>query len=172
MPPQSTGLAADIRQAIGIALRTLLSPSGVMPTGTKDTKVVRPYTRDEYGLLMEFCNVVRARNLPSIWRHFAALKVKQVKIHQHQLQQHMEDWGHNYHTEIDTIFFKQKTIKDTINLCFNPGEGIAQYCTCKTGYSFLCAALAGLLRQNASEMSNMQQSPHVGHLPSRKQVTS
>jgi hypothetical protein len=115
-----------------------------MPTGTKDTKVVRPYMRDEYGLLMAFCNVVRAHNLPSIWQHFAALKVKQVKIHQCQLQKHMEDWGHNYRTEIDTIFLEQKTIKDIINLCFNPGEGIVQYCTCKRGISILVCRPRGI----------------------------
>jgi hypothetical protein len=137
MPPQSTGLTADIGRAIGLALRTSSSPSGVMPTAIKDAEVVRPYTRDEYGLLMAFCNVVCARNLPSIWRHFAVSKVKQVEIHRRQLQKHMEEWGHNYRTEIDTIFFEQITIKDIINLRFNPGEGIAQYCTCKQGISDL-----------------------------------
>ena len=126
MPPQSTGLAADIRRAIGLALRTSLTPSGVTPTAIKDAEVVHPYTRDEYGLLMAFCNVVRACDIPSIWRHFAASKVKQVEIHRRQLQKHMEKWGHNYRTEINTIFFEQKTIKDIINLRFNPGEGIAQ----------------------------------------------
>jgi hypothetical protein len=54
MAPQSTGLAADIGRAICLALRTSLSPSGVMPTAIKDADVVRPYTRDEYGLLMAF----------------------------------------------------------------------------------------------------------------------
>jgi hypothetical protein len=42
----------------------------------------------------------------------------------------------------------------------------------KEGYPFSCAALAGLLRQNTSEMLNTQRSPHAGHVPSRKQVTS
>jgi hypothetical protein len=144
MPPQSTGLAADIGRAIGLALRTSLSPSGVMPTAIKDAEVVRPYTRDEYGLLMAFCNVVCARDIPSIWRHFAASKVKQVKIYQCQLQKHMEEWGHNYCTEIDTIFFEQKTIEDIINLCFNPGKGIAQYCTCEQGISILVCRPQGI----------------------------
>ncbi len=144
MPPQCTGLTANIGQAIGIALRTSLSPSGVMPMGTKDTKVVRPYRRDEYGLLMAFCNVVRAHDLPSIWRHFTASKVKQVKIHQCQLQKHMEDWGHNNHTEIDTIFFEQKIIKDIINLRFNPGEGIAQHRMCERGISILVCRPRGI----------------------------
>jgi hypothetical protein len=67
MPPQKTGLTADISRAIGIALKTASTPSGVLPTGTKDVDVVPPYTRDEYGLLMVFCNIVRARDLPSIW---------------------------------------------------------------------------------------------------------
>jgi hypothetical protein len=66
-PPQNTGLAADIRQAIGIALKTASTPSRVLPTGTKDIDVMCPYTRDEYGLPMVFCNVVRACNLLSIW---------------------------------------------------------------------------------------------------------
>jgi hypothetical protein len=144
MPPQSTSLTMDIGRAIGIALRTLSSPSGVMPTGTKDTKVVQPYTRDEYGLLMAFCNVVRSCDLPSIWQHFAASKVKQVETHQRQLQKHMEDWGHNHRTEIDTIFFEQKNIKDIINLHFNPGEGIMQYCTCKRGISILVCRPCGI----------------------------
>jgi hypothetical protein len=86
---------------------------------------------------MAFCDVVCARDIPSIWRHFAASKVKQVKIHRRQLQKHMEEWGHNHRTEIDTIFFEQKTIKDIINLWFNPGEGIAQYRTCEQGISIL-----------------------------------
>ena len=79
-PPQSTGLAADIGRAIGLALRTASVPSGSAHTA-KDTEVVRPYTKDEYGLLMAFCDVIRARDIPSIWRHFAASKVKQVEIH-------------------------------------------------------------------------------------------
>ncbi len=56
----------------------------------------------------------------------------------------MEDLGHNYCTEIDTIFFKQKTIKDIINLCFNPGEGIMQYHTCKRGISILVCHPRGI----------------------------
>jgi hypothetical protein len=78
---------------------------------------------------MVLCNIVWACDLPSIWQHFAASKVKQVKIHCHQLQKHMEEWGHDCRTEIDTIFFEQKTIEDIINLRFNPGEGL--FC-CRT----------------------------------------
>jgi hypothetical protein len=156
MPPQNTGLAADIGQAIGIALKTASTPSGVLPTGTKDINVVRPYTRDEYGLLMAFCNVVRAHDLPSIWRHFTASKVKQVEIHCRQLQKHMEEWGHNYRTEIDTIFFEQKTIEDIINLRFNPGEGIAQYCTCERGVSILVCRPSGI-----AETERLQDHEHA-----------
>ncbi len=65
---------------------------------------------------MGFCNLVQACNLPQIWRQFAASKVKQVKIHRRQLQKLMDEWSHNNHTEINTIFFKQKTIKDIIHL--------------------------------------------------------
>ena len=93
---------------------------------------------------MAFCNVVHARNLPSIWQHFTVSKVKQVKIHCRQLQKHMEEWGHNYRTEIDTIFFEQKTIEDIINLRFNPGEEIAQYRTCERGVSILVCRPHGI----------------------------
>jgi hypothetical protein len=48
MPPQNTGLATDIGQAIGIALKTATTPGGILPTGTKDIEVVRPYTRNKY----------------------------------------------------------------------------------------------------------------------------
>ncbi len=44
-----------------------MTPSGVLPTGTKDVDVMRSYTRDEYGLLMAFYNIVWTRDLPSIW---------------------------------------------------------------------------------------------------------
>jgi hypothetical protein len=86
---------------------------------------------------MGLCNLIQARNLPRIWRHFAASKVKQVKIHRRQLQKLMEEWSHNYRIKFDTIFFKQKTIKDIIHLQFNPGEGIAQYRTAKRGILIL-----------------------------------
>ena len=56
----------------------------------------------------------------------------------------MEEWGHNYRTEIDNIFFKQKTIEDIINLRFNPGEGIAQYRTCEQGISILVCRPRGI----------------------------
>ncbi len=56
----------------------------------------------------------------------------------------MEEWGHKYRTEIDTIFFEQKTVKDIINLRFNPGEGIAQYCTCEQGISILVCRPRGI----------------------------
>ncbi len=122
--PTTTGLAYDIGRAIGLALKTA-TPAGLMPNATKGTNVVRPYTKDEYALIMGFCNLVQARDLPQIWQHFMASKVKRVEIHQRQLQKLIEEWSHNYRTEIDTIFFEQKTLKDIINLRFNPGEGIA-----------------------------------------------
>jgi hypothetical protein len=56
----------------------------------------------------------------------------------------MEEWGHNYRTEINTIFFEQKTIEDIINLCFNPGEGIVQYRTCEQGISILVCCPRGI----------------------------
>ena len=143
-PPQSTGLAADIGRAIGLALRTASVPTGPAHREKNDTEMVRPYTKDEYGLLMAFCDVVRARDIPRIWRHFAASKVKQVEIHRRQLQKQMEEWGHNYRTEIDNIFFEQKTIEDIINLRFNPGEGIAQYRTCEQGISILVCRPRGI----------------------------
>jgi hypothetical protein len=144
MPPQNTGLAADIRQAVGIALKTSTTPGVILPMGTKDVEVVRPYTRGEYGLIMAFCNVVHARNLPRIWRHIAASKVKQVNIHRCHLQKHMEEWGHNYRTEIDAIFLEQKTIEDIIHFRFNLGEGIAQYRTCERGISILVYQTQGI----------------------------
>ncbi len=66
MPPQSTGLTANIGRAIGIALKTATTPGGILPMGTKNVEVVRPYTRDKYGLIMVFCNVVCACDLPRI----------------------------------------------------------------------------------------------------------
>ncbi len=144
MPPQNTGLAADIDQAISIALKTAMTPGGISPMGTKDVKVVWPYTRDKYGLIMAFCNVVCTRNLPRIWQHFAASKRKQVKIYRRHLQKHLEEWGHNYQTEIDTIFLEQKMIEDIIHLRFNPGEGIAQYRSCERGTSILVCQLQGI----------------------------
>jgi hypothetical protein len=80
IPPMTTGLAYDIGRAKGLALKTA-TPTGLMPNATKGTNIVRPYTKDEYALIMRFCNLVQARNLPRIWRHFMASKVKQVEIH-------------------------------------------------------------------------------------------
>ncbi len=57
----------------------------------------------------------------------------------------MEEWGHNHCTEINTIFFEQKTIEDIINLWFNPGEGIAQYRTCEQGISILVCHPRGIV---------------------------
>jgi hypothetical protein len=56
----------------------------------------------------------------------------------------MEEWGHNYQTEIDTIFFEQKTIEDIIHLRFNPGEGITQYRTCERGILTLVCQPQGI----------------------------
>ncbi len=93
---------------------------------------------------MGFCNLIRACDLPQIWRHFAASKVKQVEIHRRQLQKLMEEWSRNYRTKIDTIFFEQKTIEDIIHLQFNPGEGIAQYRTAERGISILVCRPRGI----------------------------
>jgi hypothetical protein len=143
MLPTNIGLVEDIGRAIGLALRTA-TPAGAMPTATKGTNVVRPYTKDKYALIMGFCNVIQAQDIPQIWRHFAASKVKQVEIHPHQLQKLMEDWSHNYRTKIDTIFFKQKTLEDIINLWFNPGEGIVQYRTAQRGITMLVCCPRGI----------------------------
>jgi hypothetical protein len=56
----------------------------------------------------------------------------------------MEEWSHNYRTEIDTIFFEQKTLEDIINLRFNPGEGIAQYRMAERGIMILVCRLRGI----------------------------
>ena len=63
--PQSTGLAADIGRAIGLALRTLSAPLGATPTASKDAEVVHPYTRDEYGLLMAFVRLFAHATFPA-----------------------------------------------------------------------------------------------------------
>ncbi len=76
----TTGLAYDIGRAIGLALKTA-TPAGSMPNATKGINVVRPYTKDNCALIMGFCNLVEARDLPQIWGHFTASKVKQVEIH-------------------------------------------------------------------------------------------
>jgi hypothetical protein len=55
------------------------------------------------------------------------------RTNRRQLQKPMEEWSHNYRTNVDTIYFKQKTIEDIIHLQFNPGEGIAQYRTAERG---------------------------------------
>jgi hypothetical protein len=65
IPPMTTGLAYDIDRAIRLALKTA-TPAGSMPNATKGTNVVRPYTKDEYALIMGFCNLVQAHNLPRI----------------------------------------------------------------------------------------------------------
>jgi hypothetical protein len=59
----NTGLAEDIGRAIGWALK-MATPTGALPSETKGTEVVRPYTRDEYAVIIGFCNLVRACNLP------------------------------------------------------------------------------------------------------------
>jgi hypothetical protein len=56
----------------------------------------------------------------------------------------MEEWSHNYRTEIDAIFFEQKTLEDIINLRFNPGEGIAQYQMAKRGITILVCLPRGI----------------------------
>jgi hypothetical protein len=56
----------------------------------------------------------------------------------------MEEWSHNYCTEIDTIFFEQKTLKNIINLWFNPGEGIVQYRKAERGITILVCRPRGI----------------------------
>ena len=113
---------------------TALTPSGVLPTGTKDVDVMRSYTRDEYGLLMVFCNIVWAHNLPSIWQHFAASKVKQSKIHCRQLNKHIEEWGHDYCTEIDTIILNKRPLKTSSTTGLIRGKELHNIARVKEGY--------------------------------------
>ncbi len=56
----------------------------------------------------------------------------------------MEEGSHNYRTEINTIFFEQKTLEDIINLQFNPGEGIAQYRMAERGITILVCRPRGI----------------------------
>jgi hypothetical protein len=127
-----------------------------MPTAMKGTNNVRPYTKDEYALIMGFCNAVQAQDIPQIWRHFAASKVKQVEIHWRQLQKLMEVWSPNYRTKINTIFFEQKTLEDIINLRFNPGEDIAQYRMAKRGITMLVCRPRGI-----EEMEQLRDHEHA-----------
>jgi hypothetical protein len=68
----------------------------------------------------------------------------------------MEEWGNNYRTEIDTIFFEQKTIEDIINLRFYLGEGIAQCSTCERGVSILVCHPHGI-----AETEHLQDHEHT-----------
>ncbi len=68
----------------------------------------------------------------------------------------MEDWSHNYWTKIATIFFKQKTLEDIINLRFNPGEGIAQYRTAERGITMLVCRPRGI-----EEMERLRDHKHA-----------
>jgi hypothetical protein len=67
----------------------------------------------------------------------------------------MEEWGHNYRREIDTIFFEQKTIEDIINFRFDPGEGIA-YRMCERGVSILVCGPRGI-----AETERLQDHEHA-----------
>jgi hypothetical protein len=57
IPPTTTSLAYDIGRAIRLALKTA-TLAGLMPNATKETGIVRPYTKDEYAFIMGFCNLV------------------------------------------------------------------------------------------------------------------
>ncbi len=54
------------------------------------------------------------------------------------------------------MFFEQKTIEDIINLRFNPGEGIAQYCMCERWVSILVCRPRGI-----AETEHLQDHKHA-----------
>jgi hypothetical protein len=73
-------------------------------------------------------------------------KAKQIKIHWQVIQSLMSEWAYNHRTKIDTIFFEQKTIKDIINLRFNPSKCVATYRSAKRGISILVCCPRGIAK--------------------------
>jgi hypothetical protein len=106
-------IGTEIGQALGLALKKASSTGLSMLES--DTSI-QPYTRDKYACIMAVCNVQQAWDIPKLWRHFVSTKAKQIKIHRWVIQSLMSEWVYNHHSEIDTIFFEQKMIKDVINL--------------------------------------------------------
>ena len=50
----------------------------------------------------------------------------------------MDQWARAHGIKLDCgIFFEQKSIDDIVNLRFNPGQGVAQFCSAERGLSLL-----------------------------------
>ncbi len=139
--PIMGNIGTEIGRALGLALKKTSSMgSGMLESDAS----IQPYMRDKYACIMAFYNVQQAQNIPKLWRHFVSMKAKQIEIHRRVIQSSMSEWAYNHRTKIDTIFFEQKTIKDTINLRFNPSNGVATYWSAKHGVSILVCRPGGI----------------------------
>ena len=73
--------------------------------------------------LKGYCRVDDPRKIPSIWDAFQ--QTKELAQHHHNLRVGMMTWSKQSGMDIDKApFFTKATIKDIVNLNFNPGEAV------------------------------------------------
>ncbi len=94
------------------------------------------YSENNVAALKGYCGVVDPARIPLIWDSFK--QTRDIAAHRHNIGVSMKKWAKQTGKEIDKApFFMEQTIKDIVNLNFNPGEAVPIYASAQQGVSIL-----------------------------------
>jgi hypothetical protein len=138
--------AAVITQAVGqgvaLGYQHLVTQRGNTPASPGGDKAPKAgdsaYSGDDVCTIMAFSGIEDPQDCQVIWT-ICTEKKKNVDACRRYLMKGMTDYAYNRRILIDGgIYLEQDTMKAILELCFNPGEGIAYVQSAAKGLSLLC----------------------------------
>ncbi len=133
-------MASEVGKGVALGLRAAghLHRDATNIGGGYDSEGGKGYTKDDIAALMGFAGVYSGNNSSDIWKLFNSTKGKNINTYRRHLYSRMKQYAYDRRIQIDTsVYLKQETIKAIVELCFNPGEGIAHLSLASKGLSIL-----------------------------------
>ncbi len=128
---------AELGKGVALGLHALGGPfktPAMAQGGLGDSDSKKGYGDEDIAALMGFLHIKQGHQLQDIWSYFQSSGGKNIDVCQQQLMAHMNRWAHDRHIPINTsVYLEGTTIKATIELKFNPGDGVAHLSSADKG---------------------------------------
>ncbi len=123
-------------QALAPSIAGAAWQGGSNRDGEGDNVGGKIYSENNVAALKGYCGVANPAGIPTIWDAFQ--QTKEIASHHHNLQVGMSKWRKDTGKDINKArFFTEQTIKDIVNLSFNPGEAVPTFASAQRGISIL-----------------------------------
>ena len=138
----SEDLATQVGRGIALGFQAFTNAglgaqgAGVQGLAITPGETLKTYSPDSIAAIKGFSCTDDITRLQPIWLTFTT--TKNVDVQRRHLHYGMEQWAKSHGVELDRgIFFEQKSVDDIVNLCFNPGQGVAQFKSAERGLLLL-----------------------------------